>query len=169
MAFRVFVITIRDPEAGEQALNAFLRSHRVLAVKQRWVEAGENSFWTFCVDFAEKSGKSQREPTTAKVDYRKILPPEQFAQFAKLRDLRKAIAIEEGVPLYTVFTNEQLASIVQLGATSLADLQQVDGMGEVSINKYGSRLLKVLKPVQTPKTPSESEPKQDGPTSGGPV
>ena len=46
------------------------------------------------------------------MDYKEILKSEDFAVFARLRDLRKEIAQAEAVPVYTVFTNEQLAQLV---------------------------------------------------------
>lgn len=36
-----------------------------------------------------------------------ILPPEQFAVFARLRDVRKRLAEVHGIPVYAVLTNEQ--------------------------------------------------------------
>ena len=50
------MIPIRSTEAAESILNGFLRSHRVLSVERRWVDQGENSFWSFCVDYLETSG-----------------------------------------------------------------------------------------------------------------
>jgi superfamily II DNA helicase RecQ len=74
-----------------------------------------------------------------------VLSAEDFAVFAKLREIRKAIAQAEGVPLYTVFTNEQLAQIVQARATSKSALEQVVGVGDGRVGKYGERILKWLR------------------------
>ena len=46
-----------------------------------------------------------------RVDYKEVLSPADFALFAKLRDWRKATAEQEGIPVYAVLTNEQLAAI----------------------------------------------------------
>jgi hypothetical protein len=53
MAYRVFTLPVHDPGAAETELNGFLASHRVLSVDRRFVEEGERSFWTFCVDFVD--------------------------------------------------------------------------------------------------------------------
>ncbi len=45
-------------------------------------------------------------------DYKELLNPEDFAVFAHCAEPRKAIAQAEAVPVYTVFTNEQLAQMV---------------------------------------------------------
>ena len=56
MAYRVFILPVRDPGAAETELNGFLASHRVLSVDRRFVEEGERSFWSFCVDFVDAPG-----------------------------------------------------------------------------------------------------------------
>ena len=53
MPLRFFVIPIRDDGAAADALNAFLRGCRVLAVDRRWVDQGADSFWSICVDYVE--------------------------------------------------------------------------------------------------------------------
>ena len=113
MPYRFFLIPVRQSVPAEEELNRFLRSHRVLNVDRRWVDEGSESFWSFCVDYLEtgqdgraaQGGASER----GRVDYREVLSPEQFALFVKLRALRQGIANDEAVPVYMVFTNEQVA------------------------------------------------------------
>lgn len=150
MAYRFFQIPVRDSGAAGEELNRFLRSHRVLSVDRRWVDAGTESFWSFCVDYLEAGqapGPIPRPPgeSRAKVDYREVLSPEHFSAFVKLRALRAEVSKQEGVPVYVVFTNEQLAAMVQAGAASKADLGRIDGVGEARIQKYGERFLACLK------------------------
>jgi superfamily II DNA helicase RecQ len=149
MAFRFFHVPVRDSgEAGEE-LNRFLRVHRALSVDRRWVDMGTESFWSFCVDYLETAPSSPgaRPPGEArgKVDYRDVLSPEQFAVFVKLRELRQTISKDDAVPVYVIFTNEQLAAMVQKGVASKADLGRIDGVGESRIQKYGERFLPCLK------------------------
>jgi superfamily II DNA helicase RecQ len=51
--------------------------------------------------------------------------------FAKLRDLRKEISQMDAVPVYAIFTNEQLAQMVETRVTSSAGLGAIDGIGEL--------------------------------------
>lgn len=150
MAYRCFLVPVRNGGEAEEELNRFLRGHRVLSVDRRWVDLGTESFWSFCVDYQESAqpgAASGRGPIGARgrVDYREVLSPEEFAAFAKLRDLRQSISKEEGVPVYHVFTNEQLAAMVQKGAKTRADLGRIDGIGESRVEKYGERFLTCLK------------------------
>ena len=61
----------------------------------------------------------------------------------KLRDLRKDLSESEGVPVYAVFTNEQLAQVVQKRVTSKASLHAISGLGDARIEKYGDRMVAV--------------------------
>ena len=45
MQLKLFVVPVKNVNAAEAEMNAFLRGHRVLAVKKEFVADGENSFW----------------------------------------------------------------------------------------------------------------------------
>ncbi|UCG59680.1 MAG: HRDC domain-containing protein [Phycisphaerales bacterium] len=112
------------------------------------MSAGSNSFWTFCVDYLEHgsggrdNGAGRRR---GKVDYKEILEPDEFALFARLRDLRKELAQSEAVPVYAIFTNEQLAHIVQQRASSRESLRAISGLGDARIDKYGEQVVEVTR------------------------
>ena len=149
MSFRFFQIPARGDLTCEEELNKFLRSHRVLSVDRRWVDQGENSYWALCIDFLEtpsapSGGNGRSFGGKNKIDYRVALSPEDFAVFAKLRDLRKELAQQEAVPVYTVFTNEQLAQMVQTRATTRASLEKITGVGDARLEKYGEKILATL-------------------------
>jgi len=54
------------------------------------------------------------------------------------------VAQAEGVPLYAVFTNEQLAAIVQQRVESLAALGEIEGIGPARLERYGAGVLERL-------------------------
>ena len=45
MQLKLFILPVKNLAAAEAEMNAFLRSHRVLAVKKEFVVDGENSLW----------------------------------------------------------------------------------------------------------------------------
>src|SRR5208337_4616636 len=120
MAFRFFTVPIQNAEQAEAELNGFLRGHKVLSIDRRWVEQGPTSFWTFCVDYIDGQATAfvGDRGVRGKVDYKEVLSPEEFTVFAKLREVRKEIAQAEAVPVYTIFTNEQLAEMVKARAAA---------------------------------------------------
>lgn len=146
MAFSFFRISVNGGPEPEEELNKFLTSHRVLSVEKRFVDVGENSYWSFCIDYVPTAGQGDKNSQRGrgKVDYKEILSPREFSVFARLRELRKELAQQEAVPAYAVFTNEQLAHMVQRRATSKAQLLRIEGLGEARINKYGERLISCL-------------------------
>ena len=65
--------------------------------------------------------------------------------FARLRQVRKEMAQAEAVPVYTVFTNEQLAQMVQARATTRAALEKIAGVGERGSRSTAPRILDSLR------------------------
>jgi hypothetical protein len=108
MPLKLYIVPVKNLSVPEGEMNAFLRAHRVLAVRKEFVSDGENSFWTFCVEYLESAPTGPGAPggKLPKVDYKEVLKPEEFEVFSRLRDWRKAEAEKEGVPVYVVFTNE---------------------------------------------------------------
>ena len=146
MQLKAFTIPIHDAGGALEEVNTFLRAHRILSVDRHFVQDGANSVWAICVSYLGVAGR----PLAAggkrpKVDYREILSEADFAVFAKLRNLRKELAEREGVPAYALFTNEQLAEMVQRRARSLTAMKEIEGVGDARIEKYGAQFLALLK------------------------
>lgn len=149
MAF--FQIPARAETGLQEDLNRFLRTHRVLTVHREFVAQGDNSFWALAVEYLEGPAPSSpgghgatRAENKKRIDYKEVLSPADFALFAKLREWRKATAEKEGIPVYAIFTNEQLATIATSRPTSAAQLREAEGIGEAKAGKYGAGALEVI-------------------------
>ena len=127
--------------AALEEVNTFLRAHRILSVDRHFVQDGANSVWAICVSYLDDANRplavGAKRP---KVDYREVLSEADFAVYAKLRNLRKELAEGEGVPAYALFTNEQLAEMVQRRVHSLTAMKEIEGVGDAKIEKYGAQL-----------------------------
>lgn len=66
------------------------------------------------------------------------------ALFEKLRQLRKRIADERNVPPYVIFHDRTLKEMATQMPTTLSQLQNVYGMGESKLRRYGPRFLKEI-------------------------
>ena len=110
MKYKTFTYPIPPPEEPEE-LNGFLSSTRILSVQSYIVTKDQTPYLIFIVEYVNnaKSGSS----SSPKIDYREKLSEEDFTIFSQLRDLRKTLAEKEGVPVYAIFTNAQLAEIVE--------------------------------------------------------
>lgn len=67
------------------------------------------------------------------------------AAFQALAKKRRAIAKEEGIPLYRIAPDAALREMVMLQVTAAEDLKNIKGMGPVRIKKYGAALIEALK------------------------
>ena len=161
MALRFFVVPVNDSGAFEQDLNGFLASHKVVSIDRRLIDQGPNSFWAICVDYLRHApGETNRNPNLSRnrIDYKTVLPPEEFEVFSRLRQLRKDLAQIEAVPVYALFTNEQLAQMVQRRCHSRSDLAQIEGIGDSKIDKYAERLLPLLLALEARPDAASGEP-----------
>jgi superfamily II DNA helicase RecQ len=144
MKYRFFNIPTMIPDDAQEAVNRFCVAHRVVSVEKQFVQDAERSYWALCVCYLEpESGPVS--PRKGKIDYREVFNEPDFALFARLRNLRKTLAEQEGVPAYALFTNEQLAAMVHQRVTSKAALAAIDGVGTARIDKYGEAFLALLR------------------------
>ena len=123
-------------------------------------EATGGCYWSVCVEWTPgrpitpaPSGTDRK----SRIDYREVLPPDQFAIYSKLRELRKEFADKEGVPPYAVFTNEHLADMVRKKITTTASLQTLEGVGPAKVEKYGDAFLKLLTPALSDTESNQSD------------
>ncbi len=149
-----FRIPVRDPGPFQDEFNSFVAARRVVTVERRFVEDGQDSFWCLCVDWTHSPAQGRGEAGSEKrIDYKEVLSPEQFEVFARLREVRKRIAEHEAVPPYAVFTNSQLAAMVQGAVNSKAAMGAIEGVGEAKVGKYGEAFLEALR-AATPSPPA---------------
>jgi superfamily II DNA helicase RecQ len=92
-----------------------------------------------------QGGDARKGDYPKRKDYKEELSPDNFTVFAKLREWRKAAAAFEAVQLYAVFTNEQIAEMVEKRVTTKNALMEIDGVGRARAAKYGEEVLVLLK------------------------
>jgi len=140
-----FQVPVIDSGQWAEELNRFLATHRVSSMEQELVHDGRNSRWAFSIVYEEGAvNKASSTSRRQQVDYREVLPPEQFAAFAELRNLRKRLAERDGVPAYAIFTNEQLAGMVRKPTTTVAELAALPGVSAGRADKYGREFVELL-------------------------
>ena len=127
------------------ALNAFLRSHRVMTIERVLIQDGANSYWSVLVDYSETDANPKpAKAASSRVDYREVLQPDEFDRYVRLRELRKQLAEDEAIPPYAIFTNEQLAELAKIDSPSKEKMSQIPGVGKARMTKYSDRFLERL-------------------------
>lgn len=79
--------------------------------------------------------KSKKEALTGTVDMNLL---------AKLKDLRRVLAEQKGVPAYVIFSNATLVDMCIKHPTTLDELLEVSGIGQVKLEQYGEIFLQAL-------------------------
>jgi superfamily II DNA helicase RecQ len=156
MLLRFFTVPVCDGDDAAEEVNRFLGAHRIIAIDRHLIDDGPNSAWALCVSYVRSANRSAPD-RRGKTDYREVLSETDFAVFAKLRALRKTLAEKEGVPAYALFTNEQLALMVQRRVRTAAALREIDGVGEARVEKYGKEFLGILQAAAVGGATGESE------------
>lgn len=72
------------------------------------------------------------------------LSPVQQMRFELLREWRKTKAHELDVPAFVVFSDRTLRDLARVNPQSEFDLEQINGMGPVKIERFGKEVMKVI-------------------------
>ncbi|MEO7564778.1 MAG: DNA helicase RecQ [Sphingomicrobium sp.] len=64
--------------------------------------------------------------------------------FEKLREARRELAVQSGVPPYVVFHDSTLREIAAARPASLAELSRISGVGATKLERYGEAMLAAL-------------------------
>ena len=88
--------------------------------------------------------KAKRGEPSA-VPARVALTGESGIVFEALREWRKGVAREHGVPAYTVFHDATLQEIARRLPASLEGLRGISGIGAAKLDRYGDTLLQVVR------------------------
>jgi superfamily II DNA helicase RecQ len=158
LQMKFFMIPMRSMQEAEEELNRFLSSVRVVQLQREFVDQADNSFWSIAVEYLNgdprTDGSAGGERRRGRLDYKEILSTEDFDLFVKLRDWRKQRATEEATPVYTIFTNDQLAALVQQKVSTKEGLLAIEGVGHARVEKYGEAVLRILADEDRIETPA---------------
>jgi len=144
MQYMTFKIPVSYDEEKIHDLNDFIRRHKIITIQKEFVACNQDSYWALLIEyFSGQEEHKNKQP----LDYKNILPAEDFAVFSELRDLRKSISEKDGVPVYAICTNEQLAEIVKSKVTTIEQLKKIHGIGKGKIDKYGKQIVDYMKSI----------------------
>ena len=87
-------------------------------------------------------GSQKSVPEVADKNYRKILRPEDEPLFETLRSWRNARAKEQGLAIYCLMNNMELAHIARQRPRTLTALIEIPGIGDKKCENYGNEILR---------------------------
>lgn len=138
MQIKIFTIPLIGGDAINDDMNSFLRSHKIINVEKHFFSTADSGYWCFCVNYLENSDTNAQQMQKQKVDYKKVLDDKAFAVFTRLREIRKQVADESGIPAFAVFTDSELAQIAQLNEITPENMLTIKGIGQSKVEKYAS-------------------------------
>ncbi len=74
--------------------------------------------------------------------------PSVERSFERLREWRRSIAGERGVPPFVIFHDTTLRAIAALRPASIEALAQIDGVGARKLDAYGAQLLELVRDME---------------------
>jgi superfamily II DNA helicase RecQ len=139
--FASFFISPFGEKTVTDELNAFLNAHRIVNVEKRLIDGERGTGWVFLIEFGADSRNQASNTQTQRIDYREVLNEADYALFDKLRNIRKELAEKLGIPVYAVFSNEQLAGMVKKQPKTAKELQSIAGIGEARVKQHGEAFV----------------------------
>jgi superfamily II DNA helicase RecQ len=141
MQVKMYCIPVMGGEMLTDEMNVFLRSKKILQVEKHFLSTVQSGSWTFCISYLEDTSVGGVDRERIKVDYSKILDEAGFKRFSKMKEIRKQLATEDGVPAYAIFTDEELSNIAKMEGLTLSKMKSIKGIGEKKVEKYGQQFL----------------------------
>lgn len=140
------VITLKfDERLGgfpEQPLRQVTGSGSIVEYQQHFYVHAGVPYLTFVLA-VDEAGSRQRKSSRGP-DPGRELPGHLQSLYRSLRRWRNERAKQEGVPSYVLFRNVQAAEICRRLPRSIAELRQIDGIGEETCRKYGKDILQLI-------------------------
>ncbi|NQZ82434.1 MAG: DNA helicase RecQ [Colwellia sp.] len=90
------------------------------------------------IEKVKKKNSSKSVKSTA------ALPEEAQPLWQALRALRKQLAIEHGIPPFTVFHDSTMMAMISANPTNKQELLTISGVGLSKLDKYGEQFLAVI-------------------------
>lgn len=151
MLIKIFSLTFNSATGGfdDRELREFIKDKEVISMNDHFFVRNEIPFLTVVVKYFPYRRELEPPATPGKgrqreADYEGLLP-EMEGVFNRLRDWRSEQAKKEGVPPYIIFNNRQFIEMLKINPATLADLERINGVGKVKVEKYGAVLLEIMK------------------------
>ena len=144
MQIRVLTLRYNDNLQGfpEDALREALSGHELLDVREYFFVHGNVPHMAFVLLLSDMdSGPSRRIPAE---DPGKQLPEHLRKLYRDLRQWRNERAKKDGVPSYVIMRNALVAEICRRLPETLAQLKEIEGVGEATCAKYGRDILGMI-------------------------
>lgn len=143
------IVTLKYDESlggfPEKALHAVSSCGNLLDIREYFFQHGGVPCMTFVMLFDAISADTDTPRNRRSApDPGEGLPEELRPLYSIIRQWRNARAKQDGIPAYAVFRNAQLAEICLRRPGTVAELKEIEGVGEATCRKYAQDVLALL-------------------------
>lgn len=137
MQFKIITVRFDDNKESflEDELNQFLLNKQVKEWKAEFFNLNGKAYWSVFVAYEAVLGPASIPG--------QLSEPEQLL-FKRLREWRKQRAESDGVPVFIIANNSELAAVVKSAPKSIEALKQIRGFGGKKIEKYGKEIVELV-------------------------
>lgn len=89
--------------------------------------------------------KERRKAEEGKTKKRAAVSRESMGLFDKLREVRRELAREFGIPPYLVFNDKTLHEMVAMKPTTDHEMARINGVGERKLHRFGDQFMAVIR------------------------
>ena len=112
-------------------------------------------------DVPDNGGRASHSPEAARKDWRAELDAQGQRIYDEFRLWRSRKAKHDGLPPYLILNNRELAELVMKRPANIAQLREIEGIGEAKTKRWGEEMLALLAKLGAHKA---SEPTPPPPT-----
>jgi superfamily II DNA helicase RecQ len=155
MPIRIFTIPFdTDKELfHDEQLVEFLLNKRILRLHPEFFQKDGSVYWTVFVEYETVIGGDKDAGIERLNEPQKLL-------FKRLREWRKNKSEKEGVPVFIIATNKQLAEVVLKAPSTLASLREIHGFGKKKIERYGNEVTGIIKAFYEKQPPGRKDERE---------
>ena len=162
---KLTVITLwHDPEKGfdTEPLNQFCETHDVRAWVEHFFTNDGRPELAVVLQYEDRlSKRSAGRFTKTERDPRRDLPAAVRPVYDRLREWRSLRSRSDGVPVYVVFSNRELAAIAMARPDSKEALRAIEGIGRAKADRYAEEVFTVLASLSGPDSIDDQEGKEN--------
>lgn len=150
MQFEIFEFRFPVDRAALAEMNQFLHQHRISGVERNLVTRDGAPALIFVVEYVGAASPKGLDPerrgdSRASEEELKKRMGDKYPFFNELRDLRQKLATERGTKIYNIFSNEQMAQLIEKRVITREAMGAIPGVGEKKLEDFGEVFLSWLR------------------------
>lgn len=136
MKIKLITIPILEVESGNEQVNNFTASKKIIKIDRTLIQDDGRAYWCFCIEYLDSQKKLVNSKT--KPNYKEELTPTVYKKFEQFRKIRTQLAKDTGNPPYLFFTDAELIQMAKLEHLTVEEMLKIKGIGRKKVEKYAA-------------------------------